>query len=922
MRFITHLLLLSLLGLPALAQDANTVPSPGEDKSPIEIPYEKFVLDNGLTVIVHEDHKAPIVAVNLWYHVGSKNEKAGKTGFAHLFEHLMFNGSENFNDDYFQVLERLGATDLNGTTNGDRTNYFQNVPVNALDVALWMESDRMGHLLGAVDQDKLDEQRGVVQNEKRQGENQPYGKARALLSEYTYPKGHPYSWTTIGSMEDLNAASLEDVHEWFKTYYGPNNATVVIAGAIDAKTAREKAEKYFGDIEPGPPITKQEAWVAKRTGESRIATQDRVPQARIYKVWNIPEQGHIDLSYLDLVSDVLGSGKTSRLYERLVYNDQIATSASAYISPREIGSQFFITATAKPGVDLATVEAALDEELERLLEEGIQEKEMRRIKTQYVARFIRGAERIGGFGGKSDILAMNEVYAGTPDFYEVQLERVNRATSEDLLQAANTWLSDGVFNLEVHPYPELAATSEGVDRSTMPEVENPPNAVFPAMQKTTLKNGLDIILVERDAIPVVNFRLMLDAGYAADQFAKLGTSSLSLSMLDEGTESRSALEISEELALLGASIGASSGLDVSSVSLSALKSELNKSLTLYADVILNPSFPEADFNRLKQQQLVGIQREQVTPIQMALRVFPELLYGDDHAYGIPLTGSGTTESVSSISREDLQDFHNTWFRPNNATLIVVGDVSMNELKPQLENAFSKWKKGKVPTKNISEVSHKDASRVYLMDRPGSEQSIIFAGHVAPPKGNPNEIAIETMTNILGGAFTSRINMNLREDKGWAYGAFTFIWGANGQRPLINYAPVQTDKTKESMQEIVKELNGILGDKPVTADEVDRAKKSQTLTLAGQWETNSAVMSSIAEIVQYDLADDYHNTYTDQVRGLSVDKISSAAEDVIRPNNLVWVVVGDLTKIEAGIKDLNLGEIFFLDGEGKVIKEKM
>lgn len=920
MRMLLSMIALCFIGLPALAQDTNPVASPEPEASPIDIPYEKFVLDNGLTVIVHQDRKAPIVAVNLWYHVGSKNEKLGKTGFAHLFEHLMFNGSENFNDDYFQSLERIGATDLNGTTNTDRTNYFQNVPVNALDLALWMESDRMGHLLGAIDQEKLDEQRGVVQNEKRQGENQPYGKTRQIIVENTYPKGHPYSWSTIGSMEDLNAASLEDVQEWFKTYYGPNNATIVIAGDIDVATAREKVEKYFGDIQPGPPIAKQQAWIARRTGEQRMTMEDRVPQARIYKVWNVPEMGNIELDHLNLISDILASGKSSRLYKRLVYTDQIATDASAFYSPGEIGSQFRIQATARPGVDLAEVEKALDEELERLLRDGIEEKELRRVKTQFVAGFIRGAERIGGFGGKSDILAQNEVYAGSPDFYKVTLERTQNVTAEELVETARKWLSDGAFILEVHPFPELMASAEGADRSSVPDVENPPDAVFPKMQRTTLNNGMEVVLVERKAIPVVSFQMMFDAGYAADQFAKPGTANLAMTMLDEGTESRSALEISEELAMLGANLGAGSNLDVSSVSLSLLKTEMDASLDLFADVILNPAFPEQDFNRLKQQVLVGIQREKVTPIQMALRVFPELLYGDKHAYGLPLTGSGTEASVSSMTREDLVKFHDTWFKPNNATLVVVGDVSMDEIKPALEKRFNGWKKGDVPTKNIGQVAHKSESSVYIMDRPGSEQSIIFAGHIAPPKGNPDEIAIETMNTILGGAFISRINMNLREDKGWAYGAFTFMWDAKGQRPFIAYAPVQTDKTKESMQEIENELKGILDANPVSEDEVDRAQQNQTLTLAGQWETNGAVLGSISEIVQYGLPDDYFTTYTKAVRSLNVDQVSAAAKKVINPDKLVWVIVGDREKIEPGIRELGFGEIKFLDGDGNVLSE--
>ncbi len=360
-RALAGLIALSLAGLGLGVQVA-----PAQGPAKIDIPYQKFVLKNGLTLLVHEDHKAPIVAVNVWYHVGSKNEKLGKTGFAHLFEHLMFNGSENFNDDYFKVLEKLGATDLNGTTNNDRTNYFQNVPTSALDVVLWMESDRMGHLLGAISQAKLDEQRGVVQNEKRQGENQPYGRVYITISENTYPKGHPYSWSVIGSMEDLSAASLDDVREWFKGYYGPANAVLVLAGDIDPETARQKVERYFGDIPSGPPITKQQTWVAKRTGVHRQVMQDRVPQARIYKVWNTPEWGSAENDYLDLVTDVLAQGKTSRLYKRLVYDDQIATNVQAFIDPKEIGGQVILMAQVRPGVELAKVEKAMDEELDAI----------------------------------------------------------------------------------------------------------------------------------------------------------------------------------------------------------------------------------------------------------------------------------------------------------------------------------------------------------------------------------------------------------------------------------------------------------------------------------------------------------------------------------------------------------------------------
>ncbi|NPV10622.1 MAG: insulinase family protein [Ignavibacteria bacterium] len=885
----------------------------------IDIPYTKFVLDNGLTLIVHEDHKAPIVAVNVWYHVGSKNEKPGKTGFAHLFEHLMFNGSENFDDDYFQAMERIGATDLNGTTNEDRTNYFQNVPTSALDIALWMESDRMGHLLGAVTQAKLDEQRGVVQNEKRQGENQPYGKVWELISKGTYPAGHPYSWTVIGSMEDLNAASLEDVHEWFKTYYGPNNAVLVIAGDVNTQEVYEKVKKYFGDIPPGPPIAKHQVWIAKMSGTKRQIMQDRVPQARIYKVWNIPQWGTEELTYLDLVSDVLGSGKTSRLYKRLVYDEQICTSVQVYGSPGEIGSQFMIVATSKPGIDLKKVEESLDDELNKFLKEGPTEKELERVKTEFEASFIRGIERIGGFGGKSDILAQNQVFGGSPDYYKKVLNWVRNATTKNLKDVAQDWLSDGVYILEVHPYPELKAIPSDVDRSKLPEQGPAPEIKFPELQKAQLKNGLKVVLAERHSIPVVNFNLVVDAGYAADQFALPGTSKLTMEMIDEGTKKRTALQISEELSLLGASLGSGSDLDVSYVSLSALKNKLDESLDIFADVILNPVFPEEDFNRLKAQTIAAIQREKVTPTSMALRVFPKILYGENHAYGNPMTGSGTEESVKKITRDDLIKFHQTWFKPNNSTLVIVGDITLDEILPKLEKLFDGWKPGTVPVKNISEVAHKEKSVVYILDRPGSLQSLIFAGHIAPSSSDPDDIAIEMMNTIFGGAFTSRINMNLREDKHWSYGASSFLMGARGQRPFIVYASVQTDKTKESMVEIKKELEQIKTTKPPTEEELNKNKQNEILALPGSWETMRSVLGSIVTIVKYNLPDDYYQKYPQKLQQLNLDDVKRATNKVIQPDKLVWVVVGDRSKIEKGIRELNYGEIYFVDSDGNPIQ---
>jgi len=913
-------LAVTLAGMLLPSANATEASLPGD----VEIPYQRFVLKNGLTLLVHEDHKAPIVAVNLWYHVGSKNEKFGKTGFAHLFEHLMFTGSENFRGGgdqraFFEAMERIGATDLNGTTSQDRTDFFENVPTHALDVALWIESDRMGHFLGAIDQHKLDEQRGVVQNEKRQGENQPYGVTEELIVKGTMPPGHPYSWTVIGSMEDLNAASLEDVKGWFQTYYGPANTVLVLAGDIQPEAALKKVEQYFGDIPAGPPVARFERWIPKITGTRRQKVSDRVPQARLYKVWAVPPYGDQDASLLDLAGSVLASGKSSRLYKRLVYDEQIATDVSAGADPAEICGTFAITVTARPGADLRKIEQAVDQELDRFLAKGPTAQELQRAKAGYIAGFVRGIERIGGFGGKSDILAMNETYRGRADFYKTPLKQVREAAARDVQVAAKRWLTSDVYILEVNPYPTFETASSSVDRAKLPEPGAEVDAKFPEFQRAELSNGLKIILAERHSTPLASLSLVLDAGSAADQFASPGTAKLAMEMLDEGTARRTAIQISDELASLGASLGARSDLDSSFVSLSALSSTLDSALDLYADVILNPAFPEADFKRLQKQLLAGIQQEQSEPVRMALRVFPKLLYGATHAYGNPLTGSGTEDSVAKLTTADMKKFHSTWFKPNNGTLVIVGDATLASIKPKLERLFGGWKPGDTPKKNISAVEPQQKASLYLVDRPGSLQSVIFAGHVAPPKANPDEIAIEAMNTILGGTFTSRVNMNLREGKHWSYGAFTFLWPAQGQRPFIAYAPVQTDKTKESMEELSKELRGVLSDHPVTDQELQTAQKNETLQLPGSWETDEAVNDSIREIVRFRLPDDYFATYPGKVRALGLAQVQAAAQKVVHPDNLVWVVVGDRSKIEEPIKQLGWGEIQFLDADGNPAK---
>jgi zinc protease len=880
-----------------------------------DIPYTRFVLKNGLTVLVHEDHKTPVVAVNTWYHVGSKNEKAGKTGFAHLFEHLMFSGSENFDKVYLPAMERIGANNLNGTTNQDRTNYFENVPTSMLDYALFAESDRMGHLLGVLDQKKLDLQRGVVQNEKRQGENQPYGVAYQLLTENTWPAGHPYSWTVIGSMKDLDAASMSDVQEWFKTNYGPNNTTLVIAGDITPEQAREKVEKYYGEIPPGPPLARHEAWIAKRTGTHRGTVQDRVPQARIYRVWNVPGSSTATEPLLDLGAYVLGGGKTSRLYKRLVYKDQLATTATASNDSSEIAGQFDLTLTARPGADVAKMERGADEELRALMKSGPSAAELEIAKTAILARFTRIVERVGGFGGKSDLLASCATYTGNPDCYKDYLKAIKAATPAQIRQAMNEWLADGDYVLEVQPFPAGLAANGKLDRSKEPALGKPESLNLPPMQKATLSNGLKVVLAERHAAPVVNLSMMVDAGYASDSQDLPGLAGLSLRMLEEGTPTRGALKISEEFESLGANFSSYSNLDGAFVQLNALKATLPKALDVYADVLLHPAYAQNELDRLKKDQLAAIQREKSNPQSMALRVMPALIYGKGHAYALPLTGSGTEAAVARIGRGDLVKYHQTWFKPNNATLLVVGDTTLAEITPLLEKAFGGWKAGDVPKKNVAQVAPPDKPVVYLMDKPGALQSVIYGVQLAPPRNAPDAVQLQVVNNIFGGVFSSRINMNLREDKHWSYGVRSSLPAAVGQRLYISSSPVQTDKTREALQELVKEYGGIAGARPITADELVNAQTNETLNLPGSFETAGQLAGAYSAIVQYKLPENYYNTFTQTVLSMTPEQANALAARTIVPGKLTWMVVGDMSKVEAGVRELNLGEVRKIDADG-------
>ena len=878
-----------------------------------DIEFETFTLDNGLTVVVHEDRKVPMVAVNIWYHVGSKNEKPGKTGFAHLFEHLMFNGTENYNAEYFEPFEKIGATDQNGTTNSDRTNYFQNVPTNALDLALWMESERMGHILNVIDQDKLDEQRGVVQNEKRQGENQPYGQVWNAIGEAVFPKGHPYSWSVIGSMDDLNAATLDDVKEWFETYYGPTNAVLALAGDIDVETAKIKVQEYFGDIPGGPPLTKPKKWIAKRSEQTREVMEDNVPQTRIYKVWNVAEDGTNEAQALDLASSTLAGSKNSPLYQELVYKTGLASGVSAFYYGREIAGLFVIVATVASGQNPDEVEKVIDDTLEKYLQRGPDTKLLKNIKTSSISSLTNGLQRIGGFGGKSDILATYQTLYGDAGAFREQLSIYLNTSAVDIKKAANKWLTSGDYVLSIVPAKKTSVVKSQVDRSKgIPYPTEKLSYSFPKIQSAVLDNGSKLVLAERNDLPLVNLEVVFNKGWAIESNKQQGLANFTMSMMDEGTKKYSSLDFAEAQERLGSGIYYGSSIDTTYASLSSMKVNLEATLDLFKEGLLNPIFPQAELDKVKKRWLDSIDQQLNNPGSVANRKIRGLVYGEGHPYAKE-SSSGLKETVEQFTREDLIQMHSLLTNPSDSTFIVTGDISLNEATELLNKKFNDWTSQTSDINPIDLFTVEDQSepRVFLIDKPGAIQSYILAAQLLPPTNSDDDILIDYMNYAIAGSFTSRINMNLREDKSWSYGVRTSTGYSQGQRLMRMTAPVQTDKTAPAILEVLREYNQYVNDSPITADELSKIKNARTLRLPGQYETLGALLGGMEDIVKYNRDFDYLDTIADKRNAILLEDVRSASKKYLDTNKWTWVIVGDLEQIESPVRELNIGKVEIL-----------
>ena len=905
--------------------------------------YEEFRLKNGMRVIMHEDHSTPIVAVNLWYHVGSKNEVPGRTGFAHLFEHMMFQGSKHYDKDYFGPLQEAGAN-INGTTNADRTNYYEVVPSNFLELALWLESDRLGYLLDAMTMEKLNNQRDVVKNERRQRyDNVPYGTAFENLSRLMYPKDHPYHWTTIGSLEDLSAASMEDVQNFFRTYYVPNNATLVLAGDIDPKEARKLVEKYFEPIPKGGEIKRPNPPMPKLEKEIRYSMEDSVQLPRLYMAWHTVPQYSADEPALDILARILSSGRGSRLQSKLVFDKQISQDVGISHFAREASGLMYLSSTAKPGKSVEEIEKEIQAEIERIKKEAPTVEEISRALNGIEASTVYGMQTVLG---KADQMNAYATFVGKPDYFQIDLERYRKVTPADIQRAANTYLTDKRLVMTIVPRkgkaesvstnPSNRPTSVKKDakeevadkktemtkdekdwRYTQPTAKANPKFALPNIEKTKLSNGLEVWLVKQPELPIVSMNMVFKTGSTEDPQGLTGLNDVTSALLDEGTKTRSAVEIANQTQNIGAQLFTTANADSSAVRMLTLTKNFDQALDIYADVIQNAEFPDPEVETYRKRLLVSLLQRRDNPAAIANLVYDKILYGENHPYGVTLS----EKTAQAIKREDLQKFHQAFYRPNNAVLIVVGKTDMKTLTPKLEAKFKDWKPGDVSTVDLPDVPQPEKALIYLVDKPGAAQSVINIGQIGVERGSPDYFPLLVMNTMLGGQFSSRINMNLREDKGYTYGARSGFAFRRGAGPFTATAPVQTAVTKESVMEFLKEIRGIRGEIPVTQQELEYNKQSLIRRFPAGFETVDQISSQLGNLVVYNLPESYFNDYITRINSVTLEDVNRVANKYLTPEKMAIVIVGDRKTIEPGLKGIEgIGDsIVVLDAEGNQLK---
>jgi zinc protease len=929
--FVTLFLMAAACSRPAPAP----VPGPGSDLP--KIAFDKYVLPNGLEVILSEDHRLPMVAVNLWYHVGPANEAAGRTGFAHLFEHMMFQGTKHVKgDSHIKLLEGAGASDINGTTDFDRTNYFETLPSNQLELALWMESDRMGYLPDMLDQANLSNQQDVIRNERRQGiENVPYGIVQEAEFHQLFPAGHPYHAMVIGSHADIQAAKLEEVRNFFTLYYAPNNASLAIVGDFKKDDARKLIDKYFGPLKRGADVPKVSAQTPPVAAERRAVVQDRVELPKVMMAWLTSPIFKPGDAEMDLAARILGDGKSGRLYKKLVYEKQIAQDVSVSQNSLILGSVFGVDVTARPGHKAEELETAINQELEAFLRDGPTADEVARARNVIETQIVGGLEALGGFGGVADRLNMYNHYLGNPDFLAQDVERYRKATPATVKQYAQAQLQPGA-RVVVHGVPgtpqlgpEVPKPTVGVAKSGAAEPVNadePWRATQPQAgpvrpitlappRSVTLANGLTIILAERPQLPVVSASLVVRTGSGANPAGKPGLASFTAGILDEGTSTRNALKLADDVAQLGARLRTSSSADTMSVTCTSLKKNFAATLGILADVALRPSMPLEEIERLRAQRTAALVQMRDEPDTVADTAMSASLYGPNHPYGYPEIG--TEASIKATTRDDLLAFWKQAFVPNNAALVVAGQVTLDEVKALAETTFGAWPRGAVIAPTAVDPATTKA-RLVLVDKPGAPQSQIRVAAVGAARSVPEYPSIQVTNMALGGLFSSRINLNLREAHGYTYGAGSVFEFHRMPGPFFAATGVQTAVTVPAVGEMIKEITRT-ADAPLTGDELTLSRDAIVRSLPGMFETSGQVVGSLSNIFTYDLGLDYYSKFPAQVGAVTADTALAAAKKYLQPDRLVVIVVGDRRKVEPELVKLKLGPPEIRDTDGNVRK---
>jgi zinc protease len=934
-RSIVNGLLFAALLSPAFA----TVPASKPVKLP-EIKYEKYTLPNGLTVITHEDHRLPLVAVDLWYHVGPLNERAGRTGFAHLFEHMMFEGSEHVGEKaHIKIVEGAGASDVNGTTSFDRTNYFETLPANQLELGLWLESDRMGFLMEGLDRTKLANQRDVVRNERRQGEGRPYDLAGEKVFQLLFPAGHPYYGDVIGSHADIEAARIADIRDFHQQFYTPNNASIAIAGDFDPKKLKEMLVKYFGPIPQGPPVAPVNTPTPAITAQRRATVTDTVRLPQVQIAFLTPAIFTPGADEISAAVYALSGGRASRLREAMTIRTQVAQNVFCYTREQKLTGIVQCSITAKPGLKPEELEATFWSELAKLEADGPTQQEIDAYKATTLTREITGLQRLGGFGGVADTLNEYNQYTGDPGYLTKDVAKEQAVTIAGAKAAANKYLTKDA-SVVVYCVPGKKVTDD-VPRS--PEntdadvkIVNPYTAEFEASQawrktkpapgpelafhlpvpKTfSLKNGLKVYFVEDKDLPVLSAQLSARAGADNTTEATAGLASLTAATMSEATTMRDHTQLANAEERIGANINVAAAMDSSTAAITVTTNNADAGLDLLADVIEHPAFKPEDVDRLQKQRLVSIAQEADSPQTIALRVGRKLLYGDQ-PYGN--AASGTAESVKNISRETMTGFYSAHFGPADSALLFAGDISEAEARRLAEKYFGGWSNAAGAEASIPAAPAPPTRKIVIIDRPGSPQTALFAFGLGVPITTPDLQSLQVMNYTLGEAFASRINMNLREEHGYTYGAQSQYSSYRDGGSFIAGGLVRTDITGPAAKELLYEISRFAANPPTPA-ELKEAKDSKVQSIPSLFETTSATAGAISSIFVYNRPLDYYSLLPDKYRSVTAGDVTRVAREDVHPDNLIILAVGDRAKIEAGLKETKLGPIEIRTPTGELVK---